>query len=555
MVRDPGRNDRRLEWRNRMVTRSHNMDTAPLRHIFRHANMVAAVAAYISIRYDIRDARTVRDMIYHIIKDDAIRSDITQAAIRRGVAAAKHIDEPESAPGFRGQVFTMAAGKWSLNPVAGGFVVHMEAGSRSHPQHVQFGVPKPVGELLERYDAGEITISPTKYTISFTNYVPKVREPEPPRRQASIPELTSTIPYLHGTPEPLLAVDMNAWGAMAGDGHTMSRFDLSKRVDAVEIARKSEKPIDKWNQMKDDMRYERRHGHAKTNDNIEAEREEKKKRCGGDRRHAKLGRELRGLKKKRGAELKDLRRKHAAELRAIRKFHTGTESDLKRLIEPVKARHGLERAAVKEKYARGERELGAERAQCVLSHSYKQRVDNLERQERAAKASRALEHAMHASACMTVAWALANDATIVLEDLGGMSKGWTKFNKRARSRLYISAMMKFQDLIYEKARWHGVEVLYMHPRNTSALCCACGNKLAGSYTYRTCGHCHIRVDRDVNAVLNMLRTAAAARYGRPVRPTLDEARSPPDVILGPGEVVREGGALRVYGEIADGVVA
>lgn len=550
MDRDPGRNDRRLEWRERAIPWNHRMDTAHLRHIFRHMNMVAAVAAYVSIRFDVRNSRQVDTMIYHIVKDDRIRSDITQTAIRRGVAAAKHIDDPEMAPDFRNPVITIKAGQWGLNPVAEGFVAHMEVGSRSHPQHVQFGVPKRVGEELSKYDVGEISITPAKCTISFTNYVPKVRELDPPRRKASIPELTSTISYLQSEPEPLLAADMNGWGAMVSDGHTTARFDLSERVDAVEIARKSEKPIDKWNVMKDDMRYERRHGHKKTNDNVEAKREEKKKKCGGDRRHAKLGHELCNLKKKRGAELKDLRRTHAAELRTIRKSHTGTESDLKRLIEPVKMRHGLERAAVKERYARREREMRAERARCVLSNSYKKHVDNQERQERVSKAERSLEHAMHASACMIVAWAIANDAAIVLEDLRGMSKGWTKFNKRTRSRLYISAMMKFQDLIYEKARWHGVEVLYMHPRNTSALCCACGNRLVGSYTYRNCAHCHIRVDRDVNAVLNMLRTAAAARYGRRVRPTLDEARSKPDVILGPGEVVREGGALRVYGEVA-----
>ena len=554
MDRDPGRNDRRLEWRERAIPWNHHMDTEPLQHIFRHVNMVAAVAAYVSIRFDVRNAFDVSGMIYHIVKDERIRSDITQTAIRRGVAAAKHIDDPEMAPEFKNPVITIKAGKWSLNPVAGGFVTHMGVGSRSHPQHVHFNVPRRVGNELSKYDVGEISITPTKCTISFTNYVPKVRKLDPPRRKASIPELTSTISYLQSRPEPLLAADINGWGAMVGDGYTTARFDHSKRVDAVEVARKSEKPIDKWNTMKDDMRYERRHGHKKTNDNMETKREEKKKKHGGDRRHAKLGHDLRGLKKKRGAELKDLRRKHAAELKALRKSNTGTESDLKRLIESVKARHGLERAAVKERYARREREMRAERAQCVLSNSYKKRVDNQERQERVSKAERALEHVMHASARMIVAWALANDATIVLEDLRGMSRGWTKFNKRTRSRLYISAMMKFQDLICEKARWHGVEVLYMHPRNTSALCSACGLRLSGSYTYRTCAHCHIRVDRDVNAVRNMLRTAAAARYGRRVRPTLDEARSKPDVILGPGMVVREGGALRVYGEIADEVM-
>ena len=189
-------------------------------------------------------------------------------------------------------------------------------------------------------------------------------------------------------------------------------------------------------------------------------------------------------------------------------------------------RHGRERATIKEKYAKNGRELKTSRARCVQDKPRRRRANNQERQDRVSKAGRALDHAMHAAACVIVAWAAANHATIILEDLKGMPRGWSKFNKRTRTRLYASAMMKFQRLIYEKARWNGVEVIYMDPRNTSALCCACGGKLAGDYHCRTCGHCVIRVDRDVNAVLNMLRTTAAARYGRRVRPSLDEGPIP-----------------------------
>ena len=148
-----------------------------------------------------------------------------------------------------------------------------------------------------------------------------------------------------------------------------------------------------------------------------------------------------------------------------------------------------------------------------------------------------------------VAHALATGSAIILEDLTGMSRGWVKFNKRTRNRLNAAAMLKFQRLIYEKARWHGVEVIWMHPRNTSALCCSCKTCLTGDYSYRTCRHCAIRVDRDVNAVFNTLRTTAAARYGQPrVWPSPNEARALPDIILDHVRVIHEGGSLRVDGE-------
>ena len=176
------------------------------------------------------------------------------------------------------------------------------------------------------------------------------------------------------------------------------------------------------------------------------------------------------------------------------------------------------------------------------------RVDNNARRRQVSSAGRSLDHAVNAAACGMISWALAAGAVIILEDLNGMSRGWVRFSKQTRTRLNAAAMMKFQRLICGKARWNGVEVLWIHPRNTSALCSVCRNALSGNYHYRTCVHCHICVDRDVNAVRNMRRTTAAARYGQVVRPSPKEARAKPDVILDPGRLVREGGSLRVDGE-------
>ena len=179
-------------------------------------------------------------------------------------------------------------------------------------------------------------------------------------------------------------------------------------------------------------------------------------------------------------------------------------------------------------------------------------VNNNERQRRVSNASNALDNTLHVAACSIVAHALATGSAIILEDLTGMSRGWVKFNKRTRNRLNAAAMLKFQRLIYEKARWHGVEVIWIHPRDTSALCCICKTRLSGDYSYRTCRHCVIRVDRDVNAVHNMLRITAAARYGQPrVWPSPNEARALPDIILDHVRVTHEGGSLRVDGENGD----
>ena len=121
---------------------------------------------------------------------------------------------------------------------------------------------------------------------------------------------------------------------------------------------------------------------------------------------------------------------------------------------------------------------------------------------------------MHAAACAIVAWAMLAGCAIILEDLKGMPRGWIRFNKRTRTRLNASAM-KFQRLIWETARWNGIEVLVMHSRNTSARCWMCRTRLSGGCHLRKCMRCMVCVDRDVNAALNMLLDASGEQSRQP----------------------------------------
>lgn len=551
MGKKAARNDRTVEVLERAISRRHGMDTAPFRHIFRHANMVASVAAYVSVRHDMRGAWGVSGMIYHHVNGHGARSDIVQTAIRRGVAAARHVDAPEDSPVFRKSVITIKTGQWTMNEVAGGYVIHAGIGTRERPCHIAFGVPKHVGDLVSQHDVGELSITPETYSITYSKAVP-ISRTQPVRDRASVLELTTNIPYLQDGVEPILAGDLNAGSAMFSDGHVMAKFDYAKEVDGVLEARMSETPADKWRTMKDDIRYERRHGHPKTDHTVQAKRENQKIKHGGQRLFNKLGRQLRNLELEMGLELKAISNMQRAETRRINRMPVGTDSYKKRKISENKSYHDGLRAAIRDRYAEQERCLAARRAKCVLDGPKKKgkRVNNRKRQERVSKAARSLDHTLHAAACGIVAWALLTGSTITLEDLNGMSRGWRKMNKRTRTKLHAASIMKLHGYVVQRARWFGVEVILIHPRNTSALCSACGTKLIGDYHTRTCVHCHIRVDRDVNAVHNVRWTTIAARYGRRVRPSPDDARSAPSAILDPGEIKRGGVSLRVYGELA-----
>ena len=327
------------------------MDAGPLRRIFAHTNRVAAAAAYVAIRHGVRGSRSLDALIYRMVRDDTVRSDITQTAIRRGCATAKNVYEPEQSPEFKNPVIIVKVGQWSLNPVAGGYAAHASVGSRERPRHVWFAVPKKVGKMPESYDAGELWITPTTYTITYSKKVRTVRMLEPRRSPASFMEMLTTIPYLQDTPESMTAVDINAWGAMVGDGGTTAKFDIKKRVDAAVDARQSETESDDWASMMDGIRYKKRHGRRATNDNIEAKRQNQRIKHGGDKLYRKLGHQLRNIKNRRKADLANVTRRQRSEARALTKTFVGTKLDLERRKQAIKSYHDMERLAIREKYA------------------------------------------------------------------------------------------------------------------------------------------------------------------------------------------------------------
>ena len=537
-----------MENLERAITRPHNFDSSYLRKVFTYVNVVASVAAYVSITHDIRSQFELSSLIYRLVKDAAFGSDITQTAIRRGCAAAKNTFEAEMSPHFKNGVILFKVGTWKLNPLASMYLIEANAGSRTNPIRIRFLIPKRVGDMMQKYRLGELWITPTTYTITYSKAVKAVRKLDPPRNKASIIELVSGVRYLQDKPEPLIAADMNAYGVMTYDGETITKYDFTEQVDNVVNARTATIQGDEWRTMQDGARYKKQHGTPRSNRKRDEKREQQKSKHGGNRRANKLDRQIRNIDAKQEAELRPIQNRQAAETRSLNKLHLN-ESELKRRKEEIKMKYAPEKIAIKEKYAVKRRELMELRSKCVTTKPRKKPVNNNERQRRVSKASRVLDHVMNAAACRIVAHAIATRSAIILEDLTGMSRGWIKFNKHTRTRLNAAAMMKFQRLICEKARWEDVEIIWIHPRNTSAKCCVCRTRLTGGYTYRKCVHCGICVNRDVNAVHNIRRTTAAARYGQPrVWPSPNEARSPPDVILGSVGVIHGGGSPRVDGE-------
>ena len=62
----------------RAITRQHHFDSSYLRAAFTYVNLVAAVAAYVSIVHGIRNSQILDTLIYHLVKDAAFGADITR---------------------------------------------------------------------------------------------------------------------------------------------------------------------------------------------------------------------------------------------------------------------------------------------------------------------------------------------------------------------------------------------------------------------------------------------------------------------------------------------
>ncbi len=469
-----------------------------MRHIFGHVRKVAEVA-YIIANNTGKDTYGVNALMYRTMRgpDPKVRSSITQTAIRDGVAAHKTYNTKTaqgmkvSEPIFRNPVVKLKNQDWRLNPIAGGYMAVANVGSSKHRHMIAIPVSSDVVRKIGQNELGELWITPTTYTITYHNKVPVVEKPHP-YGKSEIIELLTDVGCVGGTPKDVIGADINEKNITVGDKNTMVRFDLSDTIQAIEEAKTAD-VNNTYTRTHDNIVYAARTGRRVAHKKEEARREKQQVVCGGRKLYNKLKRRYKKLKR-----------------------------------------------AGKHKRAAG---VKKQMNKCILSIQYSHTKSKKNtKKRRVTKAVRHHEHVLNVIALCIAQWAAQSGCLVVLEDLTHISYSWQKngkFGRSMRRRLYSAMMRKASNLIYEKSRFLGVEVLHMRPHNTSKLCAACRTILTGTYHKKDCTHCYIiGVDRDVNAVENIRRTSAVSRYGRQVSASLGEVRRGVDVILDPTPLIQ-----------------
>jgi len=92
---------------------------------------------------------------------------------------------------------------------------------------------------------------------------------------------------------------------------------------------------------------------------------------------------------------------------------------------------------------------------------------------------------------------------VILEDLNGIKERVLNGSKSLNRKLSKWNARELQRLIEYKAKWFGIPVIYVNPRNSSRVCPACGGWLIpqeGRLMKCSCGFIE---DRDFIAVLNL----------------------------------------------------
>jgi IS605 OrfB family transposase len=112
---------------------------------------------------------------------------------------------------------------------------------------------------------------------------------------------------------------------------------------------------------------------------------------------------------------------------------------------------------------------------------------------------------IHEVANEVLQFALEEKAVIVLEDLKGFSK-W-KRDKALNRRLSAWPRRKLSHFIEYKAAWKGVPVVKVNPYNSSRRCPICGRIQYSRMGARFECECGWRVDKHINAGINLLQTA------------------------------------------------
>ncbi|MBN1678062.1 MAG: transposase, partial [Candidatus Thermoplasmatota archaeon] len=117
-----------------------------------------------------------------------------------------------------------------------------------------------------------------------------------------------------------------------------------------------------------------------------------------------------------------------------------------------------------------------------------------------------IDYRLHHVADAVLSFAEDNRSAIVLEDLKGMRY---KKNKDLNRRLSLWPRRKLHHIIEYKAQWRGIPLMKVDPRYSSRTCPVCGrvpdSRMGAVFE---CG-CGWRLDRHINASLNLLHTAVS----------------------------------------------
>jgi len=114
----------------------------------------------------------------------------------------------------------------------------------------------------------------------------------------------------------------------------------------------------------------------------------------------------------------------------------------------------------------------------------------------------------HHVALMLIAWAMANKAAIVLEDLKGMKERIASKQKSRRMRqrlLNFWSVMTFHRILTLKAALYGVPLIFVEPKNTSRTCPVCGRINEGLRGHVFKCACGLEMSRHEVAAINIAR--------------------------------------------------
>jgi len=128
---------------------------------------------------------------------------------------------------------------------------------------------------------------------------------------------------------------------------------------------------------------------------------------------------------------------------------------------------------------------------------------NLCRRE-GAREHRRIDYRLHQVANSVLKFAEERRSAIVLEDLKGIRPKW---NKELNRRIGLWPRRKLHQIIEYKAQWKGIPVVKVDPRNSSRTCPMCGRIQYSRMGAEFKCECGWRLDRHINASINLLQTA------------------------------------------------